>query len=71
VSSRYLLGTIYNVGPARITNLLAPAEDFRVTVGLISVFLVFMPTISQAGKPKRKALRGGLRMQYDDPQATA
>ncbi len=30
-----------------------------------------MPTISQAGKPKRKALRGGLRMQYDDPQATA
>jgi hypothetical protein len=39
----------------------APSGDFCVTVGLISVFLVFMPTISQAGRLKRKALHGGLR----------
>jgi hypothetical protein len=35
------------------------------------VFLVFMPRISQAGKPERKALRDGLRKQYDVPQAPA
>jgi len=39
----------------------APVGDFRVTVGSISMFLVFMPAISQAGRPERKALRGGLR----------
>jgi len=49
----------------------APAGDFRVTVGLISVFLVFLPTISQAGRPERKALRDGLHKQYDVPQAPA
>jgi hypothetical protein len=30
-----------------------------------------MLRISQAGKPERKALRGGLRKQYDVPQALA
>jgi hypothetical protein len=48
-----------------------PAGDFRATVGLISVFLVFLHRISQAGKPERKALRDGLRKQYDVPQAPA
>jgi hypothetical protein len=49
----------------------APSGDFCVTVGSISVFLVFMPRISQAGRPERKALRDGLLEQYDDPQALA
>jgi hypothetical protein len=49
----------------------APAGNFRVTVCLISVFLVFMPRISQAGRPKRNALRGGLRKKYNVPQAPA
>jgi hypothetical protein len=35
------------------------------------VFLVFMPSISQAGKPVRHALRGGLRKRNNDPQAPA
>jgi hypothetical protein len=35
------------------------------------VFLVFMPAISQAGRPERKALRDGLHKQYDVPQAPA
>jgi hypothetical protein len=35
------------------------------------VFLVFMPMISQAGSPERKALRGSLRKRNNDPQAPA
>jgi hypothetical protein len=30
-----------------------------------------MPTISQAGRPERKVLRGALLQQYDDQQALA
>jgi hypothetical protein len=64
-------GTIYTRRTCPEYQSAAPAGDFRATVGLISVFLVFMPRISQAGKPERKALRDGLRMQYDVPQAPA
>src|ERR1035438_8759365 len=57
---------LIKVGTQAGAAVYAPAGDFRVTVGLISVFLVFTPTISQAGRPERKVLRGALLQQYDE-----
>jgi hypothetical protein len=49
----------------------APSGDFSCySVFNLSVSC-FMPAISQTGRPERKALRGGLHKQYDDPQAPA